>query len=90
VSDPPQVHGKESSFMQLLFFLLIVGAVSGSLSGAAADGADGILLGSLSGVVTGILLWTALSVVRRTVREHRLNRYFVQDHAEGAEEKLRT
>lgn len=72
--------------MQLLFFLLIVGAVSGSLSGIAADGADGVLLGSLSGLVTGILLWTALSVVRRTAREVRLNRYFVQDGADGREE----
>ena len=73
--------------MQLLFFLLIVGAVSGSLSGAAADGANGILPGSLSGLVTGILLWTALSIVRRTVREYRLNRYFVQDGADGRQER---
>ena len=71
--------------MQLLLFLLVVGAVSGSLSGVVADGADGVLLGGTSGLVTGILLWTLLSIITRSVREYRLNRYFAQDSAEDAE-----
>lgn len=68
--------------MQLLIFLLAVGVLSGSLSGVAADGMDGILLGGTSGLVTGILLWTLLSIVTRSVREYRLNRYFAQDSTE--------
>ncbi len=68
--------------MNLLIILALVGAVSGSISGAFWSGSDGIILGAVTGVIFGSGIWLLTGSVMRVLHEHRINRYFRQDSAD--------
>ena len=70
------------SVMQLLILLVLAGVISGSVSGAYVQGADGLILGASSGLVAGVVIWMVIGIVVRAIREYRLDRYFVQNGQE--------
>ena len=65
--------------MTLLMILALIGAVSGSVSGAYWGGSDGLILGASSGLVFGTSLWLLTGSAMRALHEYRINRYFTQD-----------
>jgi hypothetical protein len=68
--------------MQLLIALVLTGTVFGLVGGAYTGGTDEMILGSVSGLVLGVLLWMVSGTVLRALREHRLNQYFRRDSSE--------
>lgn len=68
--------------MQLLVVLALTGVVSGSISGIYWGGQDGLYLGASTGLTLSVMVWFLTSTVRHAMHEHRINRYFTQDHAD--------
>jgi hypothetical protein len=68
--------------MQLLIILALAGVVSGLVGGAFTGGMEEMLLGSVSGLVLGVLSWTVSGTVLRVVREYRLNQHFYQENSD--------
>lgn len=64
--------------MILLLLLVLVGVLSGYVSGAHWGG-DWPILGASSGLVLAVAAWLVTNTVRRALYEVRINRHFKQD-----------
>jgi hypothetical protein len=69
--------------MQLLLSLVVAGTLFGLVGGALAGGGDQMILGSVSGLVLGVLSWMVSGTVLRTLREYRLDQHFHRDSSDG-------
>lgn len=68
--------------MQLLIILTLAGTLFGLAGGAYTGGMDAMILGSVSGLVLGVLSWMVSGSVLRALREYRLDQYFQRDSTE--------
>lgn len=70
------------NLMQLLIVLVLMGTLFGLIGGAFTGGADAVILGSVSGLVLGVLCWMVSGTILRALREYRLDRHFQGDSSE--------
>jgi hypothetical protein len=76
------VELRSMSLMQLLIILTLAGTLFGLAGGAYTGGMDAMILGSVSGLVLGVLSWMVSGSVLRALREYRLDQYFQRDSTE--------
>jgi hypothetical protein len=62
--------------MMMLVTLTMLGSVLGAASGVVSSGTDGLILGSAIGFITGVTIWSLVSMSAQWQHERRLNQYF--------------